>query len=282
MVGVGSMISMCITLLIALILPVVLLIVYALKNKGQGVVAAWFLGAAGFFVMQIIIRTPILSFLGMSKGFNDFAVNNYLLYIIILAFTAGLFEVVGRYAVAKLLKNKLSYKAGVAAGLGHGGIEAIVLIGVTYINNILYAFMINSGMMNTVIEQSAAMGVDTMQLYAVVDALVETPSYLFALAGYERLLTMICQVAMTLIVFYCVSEKQDIKGIGLCLLFHTLLDGLSALISGLATPYLGSVISTNTSYILVYIFLTAAAVVSCVIICKIKRGWRTDGLSRCI
>ncbi len=186
MVGTGSIIAMCITLMIALILPVAILIVYALKNKGQGVVAAWFLGAVGFFVMQIIIRTPILSVLGMNKAFNDFAADNYLVYVVILAFTAGLFEVVGRYAVAKLLKNKLSCKTGIAAGLGHGGIEAMVLIGMTYINNILYAFMINSGLMDTVIEQSAVMGTDAVQqLNTVVDALVETPSYLFALAGYE-------------------------------------------------------------------------------------------------
>lgn len=280
MVGTGSIIAMCITLMIALILPVAILIVYALKNKGQGVVAAWFLGAAGFFVMQIIIRTPILSVLGMNKAFNDFAADNYLVYVVILAFTAGLFEVVGRYAVAKLLKNKLSCKMGIAAGLGHGGIEAMVLIGMTYINNILYAFMINSGLMDTVIEQSAVMGTDAVQqLNTVVDALVETPSYLFALAGYERLLTMICQVAMTLIVFHYVSKKQDVKGIGLCLVFHTLLDGVSGLLSGLATPYLGSVISTNVSYALVYVFMTVAAVVSCIVICKVKKEWKTDGNS---
>ncbi len=96
------------------------------------------------------------------------------------------------------------------------------------------------------------------------------------------MLTMICQVAMTLIVFHYVSKKQDVKGIGLCLVFHTLLDGVSGLLSGLATPYLGSVISTNVSYALVYVFMTAAAVVSCVVICKIKREWKTDGNSRCI
>ena len=56
----GSIAAMCVTLVIALVLPVVILIVYAIKNRKQGVVGAWFLGAAGFFVTQMVIRTPIL------------------------------------------------------------------------------------------------------------------------------------------------------------------------------------------------------------------------------
>ncbi len=60
--------------------------------------------------------------------------------------------------------------------------------------------------------------------------------------------------------------------------------GVSGLLSGLAAPYLGSVISTNVSYALVYVFLTAAAaaVVSCIVICKVKKEWKTDGNSGCI
>ena len=48
----------------------------------------------------------------------------------------------------------------VGAGLGHGGIEAIVIVGMTYINNLLYSAMINTGAFDTMVESTAQMGVD--------------------------------------------------------------------------------------------------------------------------
>ena len=272
----ASIAAMCVTLVVALVLPVIGLIIYAVKNKKQGVVGAWFLGAAGFFVMQMVIRTPILSGLGMLEGFVAFAQNHYLIYAITLAFTAGLFEVIGRYVVAKILSKKLTFKKGFAAGLGHGGIEAMGLIGIGYINNLIYVGMINSGAINGVIAQTESLGVDTTQIYALIDALVNTPAPMFLLAGYERVLTMICQAAMSLLVCYFVWEKQDIKGIGICLLLHTLLDGVSVVVSGMSTSYLGSVISQNVSYVIVYVYLTLMAVLSVYMISKIKKAWVTE------
>lgn len=267
----GTIITMCITLFISMVLPIILLVVYAWKNPKQGVVKAWFLGAAGFFTTQMVIRVPLLSMLSMIPGFMTFVENNYLIYAIVLALTAGLFELAGRYIVAKVLSKNLTYKQSVAAGLGHGGIEAMVLIGMTYISNLLYVAMINTGAINEVIAQTEAMGVDVSgEVYTLIDTLINTPAHMYLLGGYERILTIIAHTAMSLIVCYFVWKKQDAKGLVICLVIHTLLDGITGIVSGLATPYLGSVISQNTSYVICYIFLTAMAVVSIIIIRKIK------------
>ena len=271
MVGVSTIITICITLCICLIVPLVAYIIYGVKNKGKGVWIAWLLGAAGFAVPQLFIRVPILNVLALSEGFQKFAENQYVLYCLILAFTAGLFEVAGRFAVAKILSKKMNCERAIAAGLGHGGIEAMLLIGMTYINNLIYSFMINTGTFTTVIEQTEAFGVDVSQLVAIQEALINTSSATFLLAGYERILTMIFHLAMSLLVCYFVSKKQACKGVFICLLSHTTVDFVSPLISGLATDYLGNVISTNTSYIIIYAFLTAIAVASIVVIMKLKK-----------
>ena len=52
-VGNATIAAMCVTLGICLFLPVIILLVYAFKNKKQGIVKAWFLGAAGFFITVI-------------------------------------------------------------------------------------------------------------------------------------------------------------------------------------------------------------------------------------
>lgn len=273
MVRSGVLIAACVTLFISLILPVVLYIVYGVKNKGKGVWTAWLLGAAGFFVFQVIIRMPILSILSLNQGFLDFASNYYVLYCLILAFTAGLFEVIGRYIVAKILSKNISYEKGFAAGLGHGGIEAMFIVGMTYINNLLYIAMINTGSFDMIVEQAAELGTDTSSLITIKDTLINSSPYVFYLAGYERILTMVFHVALSLIVFYFVWKKKDVIGIIICLILHTLVDFVAPILSGLASDYLGNVITVNTSYVIIYGFLTVVAVLSIIVIRYIKKSW---------
>lgn len=276
MVSTSTLITVIITFLISSILPLVIWIVYVLKNKGKGVFTAWFLGAAGFFIMQIIIRIPILNMLALTAGFQSFVAKHYVLYCLVVAFTAGLFELIGRYAVAKVMAKNLSYEKGFAAGLGHGGIEAIIVIGMTYLNNLLYIGMINSGAFDGIVEQTAALGVDTASLIAIKDALIDTNSAVFLLAGYERILTMILHVALSLLVCYFVCKKQELKGILICLVCHWMVDFVAPLVNGMATDYMGNMISQTTAYIIVYVFLTIVAVASVMAIMNIRKKWSAN------
>lgn len=273
MVSTTTMIAIIITFCISTVLPVLVWVIYGCKNKGKKIWTAWLLGAAGFFVMQIVIRMSILKVFSVRPGFNEFVSEKFVLYCIIMAFTAALSEVIARYAVAKFLSRNLTFERSLAAGLGHGGIEAIVIIGMAYLNNLIYAGMINGGTFDTVVEQTAALGVDTTALVNIKDSLVNTSSAIFLLAGYERILTMILHVALSLVVCYFVSRKEDIKGILICLLCHTLVDFVAPLVNGCSTDYMGNILSTNVAYIIVYVFLTVVAVVSVTAIIKIKRKW---------
>ena len=132
------------TLIVCLALPIVLLLLLVLKCKKEKIFPAWLLGAAGFFVTQILIRLPILTALSAQDWFIAFSQQHLFLYAFSLAFTAGLFELAGRFAVAKLMRKRLTCNRALAAGLGHGGIEAILIVGITYINNLIYIFMMNS------------------------------------------------------------------------------------------------------------------------------------------
>ncbi len=273
MVSTASMITIGISLCVTLILPILVYVVYCARNKGKGVFTAWLLGAAGFVVCQILIRIPILNILSLSQGFMEFAEKHYVWYCLVLAFTAALFEVAGRYGVAKLLKERVTYERSFAAGLGHGSIEAMLLVGVTYINNLTYSMMINTGSFDTVIEQVAAMGVDAAPYEAMRDTLINTPSLIFLLGGYERILTVILHIALTMIVCYFVSCKKDMQGILICVGIHWTVDFVNPLISGLATEYLGNMITTEMSYVMIYIFLTAVAVASVMVIRRLKARW---------
>lgn len=288
MISTLSLISMSITLVISLILPILLYVFYGFRKKKKEVWIAGALGALGFAILQVDIRIPLLNKISEIPSFLEWVSQHYIWYCLFLAFTAGLFEVIGRYAVAKILcfKKKitpeLTYETGIAAGIGHGGIEAILLIGMTYVNNLIFAVMINTGVWEKTLsevykiaEESGNMSL--YQAYAPIQQVLSgTPWYLYLAAGYERILTIIAHIAMTMIVFYFVSKKKDIRGILTCLLCHTMLDFVSTLISGLSTDYLGNVLSQGMAYTLVYIFLTVVAVLSLVFLLHIKKIWKQN------
>lgn len=260
-----TVVSCVLTLLVSLVLPVVVLIGFTAKNKKQGIVSAWLLGAAGFFVTQMLIRLPILTALQSQSRFTAFARNNLFLYAFGLAFTAGLFELAGRFSAAKLMEKQLTWKRALAAGLGHGGIEAMLLIGMTYVNNLTYIAMINSGYFDTLLAQTAMTGLDVSQLELIRTQLVGTAPGIFLLAGFERLLAMTGHTAMSVLICYGVAHKKVGLCVLLCLGLHTLMD---------LTAGLSPVLPQNIAYPVIYALLTVMAVVSVVILKNIRRRWR--------
>lgn len=269
MVSTATTIACLITVFVTLVFPVILLIVYAAKNKSQGVVSAWFLGAAGFFVTQILIRVPILTVLSATEGYATLYSDHPLLLTFLLAFTAGLFELVGRFGAAKLMSKRLTYRRSLAAGLGHGGIEAIVLIGMTYVSNLALISMINTGAFDVMLAETAATGMDVTQLEMIRAQLVGYPPSIFLLASLERLLTMAAHAAMSMIVCYSLHAGHIWKGLLLCLGLHTLLDCTT--VFGLL--FNQGKLSQGVAYGISYLLLGIAAALSIVVLKGIRRRW---------
>jgi len=123
-----SIAFMIITFLLSVGLPVGLVIFFYKKQRIS--IKAVLVGALMFFIFQVVIRIPALTIIQRQGWYSIFALQNMVLSDILIAFTAGLFETAGRYLGLRfLLKNKLERKNGIAYGIGHGGIEAILLIG---------------------------------------------------------------------------------------------------------------------------------------------------------
>lgn len=262
MIPSSTFIACFITLFLSLVLPILVLIVMGIKNKG--IWSAWFLGAAGFFISQIVVRLPLLNILSGMASFQNFAQEHFFLYTLLLAFTAGLFELAGRFAAAKFLGKNRTFRRSLAAGLGHGGIESIILVGLTYINNLVYLFLIQSGAFDAMIAQTEAMGVDPTQLIAVRDTLLQVSAPLFLAAGVERVLTMVSHAAMSVMVCYGVAAKRPLPWMLLCLGMHTLLDTTIA-----ATGFF----SQTVAYGIIYTCMTVMALISIWILRKLSQRW---------
>lgn len=186
-----SIFAMTVSLILCFGTPVILFIL--VRKRANKLLTPVVAGVTGFFVMQIIIRIPLLSVLQLYTPLYE--VNIFLLALI-LGLSAALFETFGRVMTVKLfLRDDTRFTSGVVHGIGHGGIEAIMLVGMTYITNLIFSIMINSGTFFTTLGSSEAM-IDAR------DALVDTPYYLFFLGGVERVLAIIFHIALSVLVVY--------------------------------------------------------------------------------
>ncbi len=218
-----SITFMAITLLIVFIFPVGLWIYFYKREKISGI--AVLVGALTFFVSQIVLRIPLLQLL-QSQSFYAVIGKNIWLSSLFLSLTAGIFEEVGRFLSFKfLLKNKLQFKNGIAFGIGHGGIEAIMLTGLTYMNNLIFSLMINSG----AFEQISGSMTQEMSNY-IISGLTGTNSLMFLAAGMERVFAIIAHIAFSMIVLYGVKHRKNIY-IVYAILAHTLLNAPSVILS---------------------------------------------------
>lgn len=274
MVSTVTLICIVITFLITFVLPIVVYIILGVKNKKKGVWLAWLAGGLGFFIAQPLLRTFILNTCFDKDKVLSFADNHYIIYCLLLAASAALVEVLARFVVAKILSVKgLTGIRALAAGLGHGSIESIIIVGTAYINNIIYSVMINTGTFDTMLDQISKAGVSTDALIPVKDALINTAPYTFLLAGYERILTVILHIALSMVVCYFVANHKSLTGVIIAFVCHMVIDFVSPVINGLSTKYLGNVISTSTFLIIVYVWLTVVAVASLVVIKKLYNGF---------
>lgn len=217
MVNSLSIIFMVISVLICILMPVILVIYFYKRHKAS--LLAVLIGALVFVVSQLLIRIPLLSVLGKLQWYQDMSSNIYLIALF-LGLTAGLFEEIGRYFAMKLfMKKTLSWKNAVAFGIGHGGIEAIVLVGLTLVNYIVMSFMINSGAFDAMVAATLPAEVAAQ----IRSMLIDTPVINFLAGGYERMMTMVIQIAFSVMVLYSVKFRKPLYLI-LAILLHAVVD----------------------------------------------------------
>lgn len=220
-VSTAALFAMFVTLAICIGLPVGLLLLFR-KKMGKGVTSAFLAGALGFFVPQAAIRIPALQGLSLLDAYGDFVQNHFWMYAFLLAFSAGLFETVGRLVVFKtVLKNRTTYHAALCAGLGHGGIEAIYLVGLTYVNNLALSFMINNGSAYDVL---TGQGLESDQASQLITTMTQTSPTTFYMAGFERVFTIGFQIGLSMLLAYGITRNQTAKFFGAVLLIHAAVD----------------------------------------------------------
>lgn len=206
------------SIVISIGFPIALMVVG--NRKFGAKISTFFIGAGTFvlfaFVLEQIMHIIVMGVFGLNAESNEW------LYYLYGAAAAAVFEETGRIVAMKcFMKKRFDFPNAFMYGIGHGGIEAIVLGGISNISGLITMIMINSGVMQASL---AALPAD-MQTQTIegLSTLWTTPGPLFFVSGIERVSAVILQIALSLIIYKGIkSGKKSI--VALAYGIHFLVD----------------------------------------------------------
>lgn len=213
--------------LLGLLLPIGTLIY--LRKKYQATYKSFLLGALTFVVFVIILEQYAHKLI-LSGSLGQTIASNIFLYAFYGGLMAGLFEELGRYIIMRLFMYKeLDNSANALMfGAGHGGIEVIYVLVMSFINYIIYAVMINNGSMDGILATLSGSALSQMQV--VIYNLIYSSPYIYLLGLVERVSALIAHIAMSYMVFKAVKDHKPLYLL-IAILAHALLDAFSVIAS---------------------------------------------------
>lgn len=184
----------------------------------------FWVGAATFIFSQAL-HIPFNSL--VTPWFNQFQfialpiVIQNLILAVFLGLSAGVFEELSRYVMFRWwAKQARTWSAGLLAGIGHGGIEAIILGAI-----VLYGYL--QMMLLRGIDISTVVSPDKVEVArSQIAAYWSAPWYMTMLGAVERLFTLPLHMACSLLVMQSFT-RRNFGWVGLAILLHTIADGVA-------------------------------------------------------
>ena len=212
------------------------------KTRKKEPLSTILIGAATFLLFALILEKPIQNVLifPVQMGLEEHAASRFInarpvLLGIVLGLFPGVFEETGRLvAFRTVLRKRRNRETSISHGIGHGGIEVIISMGVTYITNIVYALMINSGKFSELVEMVKAQAPDQVgQIYVIASQLASFSAADLVMPVVERVFSFMFHVGASILVFYACRDRRRLWLYPLAILIHTVMDGIVGLsISG--------------------------------------------------
>ena len=219
---------LCAAALFAFALPIGTLLWWRGTRKAK--LTPFFVGALVFVVFALVLE-PLLHrvcLLGDNAVARAINANPYL-YMLYGALAAGVFEETGRYVAFRLLLSKRRFPerdTAVTYGIGHGGIEAMLLLGVTYGLYAAIALLSRSGNYSAALALAGGEAGDVAMMLGRLGQL--TPG-LCALAMVERVTAFLLHIALSCFVFLAARDKTQRSWFPFAIALHAIADMPAAL-----------------------------------------------------
>lgn len=189
------MVGMIFTASVSLGLPLILLCYAYYKRR----MIPFVLGVAAFLLSQVFLRIPILQYVSENfPSYTIFSMTNPVLFALIIGFSAGLFEECARFIFMTYWMKQRDWQAGFLFGAGHGGIEAVLLVGIPVLS----------------------------LLFAPTNALANGLTFI---GGIERFFAMMLHIGLSIMVLQAVVQKRVLIVV-LAIILHGLVNSFAVIL----------------------------------------------------
>ena len=258
-VPVLSFVSMGISLILGIAIPVGLLIFY--RKKYNCKIKPFFTGCAIFAIFALILEA-IFHKIILGGGRQQLLMAKPILYGLYGGLMAGLFEETGRFLAFKtvLKESQDDNNTALMYGAGHGGFEAFYILFGTAFSNLLVAVLINSG--NTQLLTANLTGDKLVAIQQVIITLISTNPLAFCASIIERIPAVAVHISLSVLVWFAAKNKDKWYLYLLAFLLHFALDAV-----------VGTLATMNINIVLIEILNYVFAVLTVFIAVKI---WRKE------
>ncbi|WP_114560380.1 YhfC family glutamic-type intramembrane protease [Desertihabitans aurantiacus] len=186
-----------------LVLGPVVAVVVVVRRTPVRLVAVG-VGVLTFTVSQLLLRIPLLSV--VEPLLAGWVAAHPLLWLALLSLSAGVFEETARALGFRFLLRREPSRAAtpLGAGLGHGGIEAALLVGVSIASSALLFWALDTGSLPAAVLPPEAQQTLAAQRDATAGLGAGGP----LAAGYERVVAMALHLALSVLVFVAVRTGR--------------------------------------------------------------------------
>ena len=203
MVPVSSLIAMAAGAVVGIAAPV--LLAWWLVKK-YAVKTTPILVGAGVFVVFALVLESLLHKAVLQGTFGATILGNIWYYALYGGLAAALFEETGRFLAMKfvLKKEPGTVQTALGYGMGHGGIEMLLIYGLTMISNLVLSVLINSGQADSLFANVPAEAQAQVQAQFTQ---LETLGFGSVLLGlWERCSALILQLGLSVVVWTAVRR----------------------------------------------------------------------------
>ena len=233
MITSSQYIAMVTFAILGIIIPCLLSV---LINKKYMKTKLWpFFAGAGTFILFVIILEKLMHLYFLKTNvYTKSLLENPWIYATYGCMAASLFEETGRLIVFKfILKKYRSPSDGIAYGLGHGGIEFLLIGGIGAVSVLVMAVLINHGGLEAML---GVKNVPAEKIKDIKDSILSIDFRNVMMGLFERCMALMIQFGMTMMVFYGVVRGKY-KYYFFAVLFHASVDFPAALAQkGIISP----------------------------------------------
>lgn len=194
----------------SVVFPALLIIIWKIKTGEK--LWSFLAGALGFFIFADILEAILHQVcLNGSNAVSAAITGSTVLYLLYGCLAAGIFEETGRLFGFRVLLKKNTEKSSAAAyGIGHGGMEVILTLGVTYLVYLLVSLGLPLG------DEAAA--------NQLAESAKNITMGIVSVAMAERVSAMMIHIGLSMIMFIASKSKGKLWLWPVCIILHAVSD----------------------------------------------------------